>query len=211
MMSIADDQDEFDCLFKIVLIGKSFVGKSKILLRYLRGEFTPESKTTLGVEFATKILAIDTSKIKVQIWDTFGNEKFRSLSKVYFRGAVGAILAYDITSEDSFLELPEWLSILEENISKNDIVLMLAGNKCDLEEERQVKLEQGMEFAEKNGMGFYETSAKDGKNVDHMFRKLIEEIYKQMIKACLYKSTPQHKQSVLAPPEPRPRKKSCDC
>jgi Ras-related protein Rab-11A len=205
------DFEDFDCLFKIVLIGKSFVGKSKVLRRYQENAFVAESEPTVGVEFATKMVSVEGSRVKVQIWDTFGSEKFKALSKVYFRGAVGAVLVYDITNEESFLELPEWLKELEENVSRNEIVVMLAGNKADLEEDREVRTELGLEFAEKNGMAFFETSAKEGKNVDLMFSRLVEEIFRQMRKASLVECV-KPSNSVLVPDKPqKKKKKKCDC
>ena len=126
------EDEEYDYLFKIVLIGDSGVGKSNLLLRFTRNEFNLESKTTIGVEFATKtITAANNQLIKSQIWDTAGQERYRAITNAYYRGAVGALLVYDITSQVSFDNAHKWLKELKENADQG-IVVMLVGNKADL-------------------------------------------------------------------------------
>jgi len=122
----------FDLLFKIVLVGDSGVGKSNLLSRFTRNTFTVDEKSTIGVEFATRIIPMnDQKKIKAQIWDTAGQERYRAITNAYYRGALGAILVFDVTRKTSFDNIPRWLRELRDHANK-DIVLILVGNKSDL-------------------------------------------------------------------------------
>jgi small GTP-binding protein len=168
--------EEYDYLFKTVIIGDSGVGKSNIFTRFIRGEFNLESKATIGVEFSAKNVPVQDKVVKAQIWDTAGQERFRALAKSYYRGSVGALLCYDITNYDSFKNLERWLKEVRENAEPH-LVVLLIGNKSDLQEKRAVKQEEAAEFAEKNGLGFIETSAKDNINVDTAFNRIITEIF----------------------------------
>ena len=127
-----------DYLFKVVVIGDSGVGKSNLLSRFTRNEFNLESKSTIGVAFATRSCNIEGKMIKAQIWDTAGQERYRAITSAYYRGAVGALVVYDITKEASFQNVEKWLSELRENATA-DITMMLVGNKTDLASERQVR------------------------------------------------------------------------
>ena len=158
-------EKEHDHLFKIVLIGDSAVGKSNILSRFVKGEFNPESKTTIGVEFATKNLTLDQKRIKLQVWDTAGQERFRSMASAYYRGAMGALLVYDITRRNTFENLDKWVKELK-NFAEEGIVTVLIGNKSDLRQFRSVKTEQGQEYASRNSMIFLATSAMDSTNIE---------------------------------------------
>lgn len=170
------DDLEYDYLFKIVIVGDASVGKSNILTRFIRDEFMSNSRSTIGVEFATKNITIKNRVIKAQIWDTAGQEKFRALSKTYYRGAVGCLVVYDITSSESFSHVEKWLSEVKDTADEK-LVAMLIGNKVDLEDKRAVNDQEAAEFAEKHGLGFMETSAKDNLNIEAAFNKLINEIY----------------------------------
>jgi Ras-related protein Rab-11A len=129
---------EYDFQYKIVLIGDPGVGKSNICLRYMKNDFKEESKTTIGVEFQAKKITTDDGKtIKAQIWDTAGEEKYKSVTQAYFRGAVGALLIYDITDEKTFKNAADWLRRLHESAG-SDLIVMLVGNKCDLADQRKV-------------------------------------------------------------------------
>ena len=140
------------------------------------------SKSTIGVEFATKTVQIDDNRlVKAQIWDTAGQERYRSIASSYYRGAVGALLVYDITDRDSFNHVPMWLKEVEENAEK-DCLIMLVGNKMDLTEERSVFVRDGRSFARKNGLAFIETSALDSTGVDTAFQRILQEIYKTQTK-----------------------------
>merc|ERR1712072_773134 len=124
--------EEYDYLFKVVLIGESGVGKSNLLTRFTRDEFKKDSKSTIGVEFATQTIQVDKKTIKAQIWDTAGQERYRAITSAYYRGAVGALLVYDITKMSTFENVKEtWLAELRQN-AESSIIIMLVGNKKDL-------------------------------------------------------------------------------
>ncbi|KAG2542847.1 ras-related protein Rab11D-like [Panicum virgatum] len=169
--------EKVDYVFKVVLIGDSAVGKSQILARFARNEFSLDSKATIGVEFQTRTLVIDHRSVKAQIWDTAGQERYRAVTSAYYRGALGALLVYDITRRQSFDHIPRWLDELRAHADKN-IVIMLVGNKSDLEEQRAVSTEDAKEFAEKENLFFLETSALQATNVESAFQTVLTEIFK---------------------------------
>ncbi|XP_076944288.1 ras-related protein Rab2BV-like [Bidens hawaiensis] len=168
---------EYDYLYKIVLVGDSGVGKSNILSRFTRNEFSLESKSTIGVEFATRTLEVDGKTIKAQIWDTAGQERYRAITSAYYRGAVGALLVYDITKKSTFDNLQRWLHELREHTDAN-IFLMMAGNKSDLSHCRAVSEQDGQSFAEKEGLLFLETSALESYNIEKGFQTVLTDIYR---------------------------------
>ncbi|CAH8597576.1 unnamed protein product [Heterobilharzia americana] len=149
-------------LFKIVLIGDSGVGKTNLRSRFTNDQFNLDSKSTIGVDFATKNVTIDGKVVKAQIWDTAGQERYRAITSAYYRGAVGALLVYDISKRNTFTNLNRWLNELKEYAS-NDVVIML--------------VEDGKRFAEEHGMSFMETSALDSFNVDEAFYQTLKTIY----------------------------------
>ncbi|CAD5163010.1 unnamed protein product [Musa acuminata subsp. malaccensis] len=175
---------EYDYLFKIVLIGDSGVGKSNILSRFTRNEFCLDSKSTIGVEFATKTLQVEGKTIKAQIWDTAGQERYRAITSAYYRGAVGALLVYDITKKQTFDSIQRWLRELRDHADSN-IVIILAGNKSDLKHLRAISQDEGRALAEKEGLSFLETSALESLNVDKAFQTIISEIYHIINKKAL--------------------------
>ena len=168
--------DEYDYLFKIVLIGDSGVGKSNLLSRFTRNEFDLESRTTIGVEFATRSIPVENKTVKAQIWDTAGQERFRAITNAYYRGAVGALLVYDIAKHMTYESVERWLKELRDHADGN-IVVMLVGNKCDLRHLRAVPTEEAQAFAEKNELIFIETSALDSTNVEDAFKSIVNEIF----------------------------------
>ena len=172
------DGPEYDYLYKVVLIGDSGVGKSNLLSRFTRNEFSLETKSTIGVEFATRSITVDSKTIKAQIWDTAGQERYRAITSAYYRGAVGALLVYDISNGMTFKNVERWLTELRENAASN-IVIMLVGNKSDLRHLREVTTEEAKGFSEKHGLSFIETSALDSTNVELAFQTIITEIYHQ--------------------------------
>merc|ERR1712194_798946 len=140
--------DEYDYLFKVVLIGDSEVGKSNLLLRFTRDEFNLESRSTIGVEFASKAVQLcDGKSAKAQIWDTAGQERYRAITSAYYRGALGALIVYDITKRSSFESVERWLYELREH-ADSTIQALLVGNKSDLEHQRVVSNEEAAAFAE---------------------------------------------------------------
>ena len=174
------ENKEYDLLFKLILIGDSCVGKSNILLKYLKNQFNENSKTTIGVEFGTKNIIINNKRIKIQILDTEGQERFKNITASYYRGGNGVLVVYDITDRDSFENLNSWLIEIEKNANKN-VYKLLIGNKCDLEDKRKVTYQEGKEFASSNGMQFIETSAKTDTKVKDAFEMLTQEIIKSNI------------------------------
>ncbi|VVB08263.1 unnamed protein product [Arabis nemorensis] len=170
-----DDKSE-DYLFKIVLIGDSAVGKSNLLARFARDEFYPNSKSTIGVEFQTQKIDINGKEIKAQIWDTAGQERFRAVTSAYYRGAVGALLVYDISRRQTFHSIGRWLNELHTHSDMN-VVTILVGNKSDLKDIREVSTAEGKALAEAQGLFFMETSALDSSNVAAAFETVVKEIY----------------------------------
>lgn len=147
-----------------------------------------ESKSTIGVEFATRSIQTEGKTIKAQIWDTAGQERYRAITSAYYRGAVGALLVYDISKKSTFENVERWLKELKDHADSN-IVIMLVGNKCDLKHLRAVTTDEGSGFAEENGLSFIETSALASTNVEDAFRAILSEIYKLGSKKDLHKGT----------------------
>ena len=164
-------EEEYDYIFKVLLVGNSDVGKSSLILRYVDQIWNDVFVPTIGVDFKVKSLEIENKSIKLQIWDTAGQERFRNVISSYFKGAHGILLIFDITSRDSFKELENWLAEVEKNAS-TQILKILIGNKCDLEEEREISKDEGEAFAMRNGMQYIETSAKINTNVNEAFEAL---------------------------------------
>ncbi|KVI09886.1 ras-related protein Rab2BV-like [Cynara cardunculus var. scolymus] len=175
---------EYDYLFKIVLIGDSGVGKSNILSRFTRNEFCLESKSTIGVEFATRTLQVEGKTVKAQIWDTAGQERYRAITSAYYRGAVGALMVYDITKKQTFENVQRWLRELRDHADSN-IVIMLVGNKSDLNHLRAIPESEAQAMAEKDGLTFLETSALEANNVEKAFQTILLDIYQIVRKKAL--------------------------
>ncbi|KAG8509752.1 Ras-related protein Rab-2B [Galemys pyrenaicus] len=157
----------------------SGVGKSCLLLQFTDKRFQPVHDLTIGVEFGARMVNIDGKQIKLQIWDTAGQESFRSITRSYYRGAAGALLVYDITRRETFNHLTSWLEDARQHSSSN-MVIMLIGNKSDLESRRDVKREEGEAFAREHGLIFMETSAKTACNVEEAFINTAKEIYRKI-------------------------------
>jgi len=166
-------------LFKYIIIGDTGVGKSCLLLQFTDKRFQPIHDLTIGVEFGARSIQVDNKTIKLQIWDTAGQESFRSITRSYYRGAAGALLVYDITRRDTFNHLSRWLEEARQN-SHQDMVIMLIGNKSDLSQRRQVTAEEGEKFAKDNGMIFSETSAKTAFHVEEAFIRTAQKIYENI-------------------------------
>ena len=159
----------YSYIFKFIVVGDSSVGKSCLLLQFTDRRFQTGHDLTIGVEFGSRTVALDKkNNIKLQIWDTAGQESFRSITRSYYRGAICALLVYDITRRQSFQNIVRWLEELLEH-AYNRMTIVLVGNKNDLAEQRQVNYEEGVEFAKRNGLIFFETSAKTSDNVDEVF------------------------------------------
>jgi Ras-related protein Rab-2A len=166
-------------LFKYIIIGDTGVGKSCLLLQFTDKRFQPVHDLTIGVEFGARLINIDQNQIKLQIWDTAGQESFRSITRSYYRDAAGALLVYDITRRESFNHLNRWLEEARQNGNPN-MTIMLIGNKSDLEHRRAVSTKEGEAFAQENGLVFLETSAKSATNVEMAFIRTAENIYEKI-------------------------------
>lgn len=175
---MSNEHDDYDYLFKIVLIGDSGVGKSNILSRFTRNEFSVESKSTIGVEFATRSIEIEKKVVKAQIWDTAGQERYRAITSAYYRGAVGALLVYDVTKKETFADVEKWLAELRDH-ADSKIVIMLTGNKCDLQHLRSVTTQDAEIYAVKEDLLFLETSALNSVNIDAAFQKVLSVIHER--------------------------------
>ena len=173
--------EEYDDIFKVVLIGDSGVGKTNILSRYVRDEFSIETKSTVGVEFGSKIVKVNNKTIKVQIWDTAGQERYKSITTAYYKGAKGAFVVYDISKKDSFTNVDKWIGELKTH-GDAEVCVLLVGNKCDLEEQRQVTTEEAAKKSEVYDIAFCETSAMQTVNIEKVFSIMVEEIVKKVIK-----------------------------
>ncbi|KAL9258465.1 Ras-related protein [Drosera capensis] len=171
------DELRIDYVYKLVVTGDSAVGKSQILSRFAKNEFSFDSKSTIGVEFQTRTVSINSKLIKAQIWDTAGQERYRAVTSAYYRGALGAMLIYDITKRQTFDHIPKWVEDLRSH-ADSSVVIMLVGNKADLTEQRVVSTDDALEYAKSQGLFFYETSALSGENVEAAFLQVLEEIYK---------------------------------
>ena len=173
---MTEEEENYNMIFKIVLVGDSGVGKTNLLLRYLKNEFNTQTKATVRVEFGNTKVQIDNALIKAQIWDTAGQERYRSITSAYYKGAHGALIVYDITRKDSFDSVEKWLSDLKNN-GEEKMVIMAIGNKCDMVNERVISTEEGEAKAQRNNIAFLETSALNATNVAKAFDELIQKLY----------------------------------
>jgi len=167
--------EPYDYLFKFLVIGSAGTGKSCLLHQFIENRFKDDSSHTIGVEFGSKIIPVGGRTVKLQIWDTAGQERFRSVTRSYYRGAAGALLVYDVSSRESFNNLANWLTDAR-TLASPAIVIILVGNKKDLDEEREVTFLEASRFAQENGLMFLETSAKTGDSVEEAFLKCSKSI-----------------------------------
>ena len=178
MVEVQEENNNFELLYKIIIIGDSGVGKSNILSRYIKDEFHIDSKATVGVELGTKFVKIQGTGAKVQIWDTAGQERYRSITSSYYKGSHGCFIVYDITSEKSFEDADRWYEQAQKEASK-DVTIVLVGNKCDLENGRKISKEKGEEKAKRFKCPFFETSALSKVNIDEIFAEILNNIYEK--------------------------------
>ena len=164
---------QFHYLLKYIIIGNSSVGKSNLLLKFAHNKFLDEYQATIGVEFGAKNVEIDNKIFRVQIWDTAGQENFRSITRAYYKNSVCALIVFDINNEDTFNSVQSWIQECKLQTPKT-VTMILVGNKCDLE--CKVDRNKAKEIAEENGMLYFETSAKTGKGVDELFKKSAAKI-----------------------------------
>ena len=173
-----NDKNDLECdySFKILLVGDSSVGKSNFILRLIKNQFSPSHVSTSGMELKTTEILLDKVKIRVQLWDTAGQEKYRAITKSLFTKVQGILTLYDISNEDSFKNLKNWVKMIKEEC--NNVQLLMIGNKNDLEDERIISTEEATEYAKSQKMGYIETSSKTGENVN----KAIEIMCKKILK-----------------------------
>ena len=216
---MATDQ-KYDYLLKYITIGSPNVGKSKIVERFVKDTFNNDYYVTIGVEFGEKNIEVEKKKLRIQIWDTAGQEEFKSITRTYYKNCVCAIIVYDITSRNSFNDITNWIEDCIQSSPKT-VLMALIGNKSDLKESRVVSTEEGQELADKYGILFYETSAKDGTNIKEIFQKTGQKIYKNIkegyynlddlecgIKRSSYEGD---ESSIKLKKRNGKKKKSCDC
>ncbi|XP_072309768.1 ras-related protein Rab-19-like [Eucyclogobius newberryi] len=171
-----EHDDTFDFLFKIILIGDSNVGKTCVVQNFKSGVFSERQQNTIGVDFTVRTLGIEGKKVKMQVWDTAGQERFRTITQSYYRSAHAALIAYDITRRCTFDSVQLWIKEVELYGATN-VAMALIGNKCDLEEERQVRFQEACELAKDKGLlAALETSAKESQNVDEAFMMIAKEL-----------------------------------
>ena len=171
--------NNYNYLFKYIIIGDPSVGKSNILMKFAHNKFTDEYQATIGVDFGGRSIANNSKIYRIQIWDTAGQENFRSITRAYYKNSVCALVVYDITSRESFEHVQNWIQDIKDQSPKT-VLIVLVGNKVDLEENRVVSYDEGSEFAVKNGLIFEETSAKSGQGIEEVFLKSAKEIAKKM-------------------------------
>lgn len=174
----AADQN-FDYMFKLLIIGNSSVGKTSFLFRYADNSYTSAFVSTVGIDFKVKTVFRQNKRVKLQIWDTAGQERYRTITTAYYRGAMGFILMYDVTNEESFNAVQDWCTQIK-TYSWDNAQVVLVGNKCDREDERVVSAERGKQLAQQMGLEFYEASAKDNLNVKAVFERLVDIICDKM-------------------------------
>lgn len=175
----SSSDSNFDFMFKILIIGNSSVGKTSFLFRYADNSFTSAFVSTVGIDFKVKTVIRNQKRIKLQIWDTAGQERYRTITTAYYRGAMGFILMYDVTNEESFNSVQDWVTQIK-TYSWDNAQVILVGNKSDMEAERIVTFERGKQLADQLGLEFFETSAKENINVQDVFDRLVDIICDKM-------------------------------
>ena len=174
------DQVQTECVYKVLLLGDSIVGKTCILMRFTEGTFPEIHMSTVGLDYRVKQMTLENGQsAKVCIWDTAGQERFRAITKNYYKGAHGIMLIYDVTRQETYLNVRNWLTQIKENAS-DKATIFLIGNKCDDVEGRQVSTEEGKKVADDYKITFIETSAKNDINISSTFEELVKQIYQKV-------------------------------
>lgn len=204
----------YDYLIKCVLIGDSGIGKSSLMIRFVDDKFNYQYISTIGVDFKISTIDYNNKTIKYQIWDTAGQDRFRTITSSYYRGSQATIICYDITDHNTFDNVNKWLDEVKK-YSVNIPILILVGTKLDLEEKREVSYNEGLEFANLHNMKFFESSAKENKNVRQIFEFIAENKFKHnsfLISNETYQQSDLRKRSnvvLFESKESKQGKKSC--
>eukprot|EP01113_Clastostelium_recurvatum_P045589 TRINITY_DN784_c0_g1_i4.p1 TRINITY_DN784_c0_g1~~TRINITY_DN784_c0_g1_i4.p1 ORF type:complete len:212 (-),score=51.99 TRINITY_DN784_c0_g1_i4:263-898(-) len=206
---------DYDYLYKVVLVGDSGVGKTSILTRYVHNEFNIDSKSTIGIDFATHALTMHNKVFRIQLWDTAGQERFRqSITSAYYRGAIGALIVFSIASRKSFENVKLWVQDAREYADRN-LVITLVGNKSDLDRQREVRTDEALEYAQQEGFVYLEVSANTSSNVEQAFRQLVEHIHNQgpsrgkVVLPSEYEDEDMHGGVTISTDEPKVKKSLC--
>ncbi|XP_072530101.1 ras-related protein Rab-19 [Salminus brasiliensis] len=214
-----EQDDCFDFLFKIILIGDTNVGKTCVVQSFKTGLFSERQQNTIGVDFTVRTLNIEGKKVKMQVWDTAGQERFRTITQSYYRSAHGAMIAYDITRRATFESIPHWINEVEQYGAAN-VLLAVIGNKCDLESERQVQFTEACSLAKERGiLVALETSAKESQNVEEAFVMIARELLarnglavkEDESRVSLPRILLRSSSRPINSPTPTPEKKGCEC
>ena len=171
-------QVTYDHVFKLLIIGDSGVGKSCLLMQF-SGNLLSDTTTTTGVDIKNCTVDVEGTKVKLEIWDTAGQERFRTITSMHYRGTHGVIFVYDVTNADTFKSIRKWLHEIDQNCDR--VSRVLVGNKVDDHEKKVVPLEEAQQFADQIGIPLYETSAKEGKNVEEVFHAIAQLVLKQKL------------------------------
>ncbi|XP_029189134.2 uncharacterized protein [Acropora muricata] len=166
---------DYELTYKILILGDSGVGKTCLIFRFIEDIFSDSYISTIGIDCRSRTVDLDGKRVRLQIWDTAGQERFRTLTSAYFRGAMGIVLVYDITTEDSFKNITQWLQNIDENASRN-VCKILVGNKLDCEDEREIAKFRGLSMSENAELEFFETSARTGEGVSEAFMAVARQI-----------------------------------
>lgn len=202
-------EDEYHYVTKIVVIGDSGVGKTNILTRFISGEFNQNTKSTLGVEFATKLIISNDKKIRLQIWDTAGQERYKAITNSYYVNAKGAIVVFDLSKPKSFESIERWVKELR-SISGKDCIVMLVGNKSDIKDSRAISEQEAKSLANELNLEYSETSALTNTNINQVFQRLVDQIYQNFImKMTLDERVDELKRSRLG--SSQVGEKRCNC
>jgi len=206
---MSDHQSKVFYKFKIILLGDSGVGKSSLLSRYMEGEFIINSPCTINADFKIKSMIINEySSAEITIWDTCGQERYRSITRGYFKDAHGILLIYDVADKRSYSDLDIWLEEIKKNTIKEDISIILIGNKTDLKY-RNISTEEAENFAKNNNLMYCETSCKEGRNVEKVFEMITKDIIKKQNNNNIYENKDNKVNVVKGKEKKREKEISC--
>ncbi|CAD8168350.1 unnamed protein product [Paramecium octaurelia] len=203
-------EEQCDYVFKFIIIGNGNCGKTSLLYHYIHGKQITNVKQTLGVEFSARIIQVKQKKIKMQLWDTAGQERYRSLTKGYYRGALGALIVFDVTNSDSFEALKEWIKHARD-FSKPSIQIIIIGNKIDLEKERVISEQSAKQFCQENDVQYIETSANTGYQVKEAFTQITIKILDLLQQGVIDGGMIKPKFLTTKQPDEKEKQQQCNC